>query len=164
MRRLDDSGAGVFHHLNDKGQANMVNVSEKPPLRRCAIAQGKILFGDVGLLSRILDSSPKMKKGDILTVSKVAGIMGAKMTSKLIPLCHQITLDHVEVDIRASEDECALIVEVTSEATHRTGVEMESLTAVSVTLLTIYDMCKSADKSMVISDIKLVSKMKERRT
>lgn len=146
-----------FSHLDSGGKAKMVNINEKSPVKRIALAQGKIFVGHQ-VLEKILDHS--LKKGDILTVSKVAGIMGAKSTSHLIPLCHQIALDYVNVDIEPCKSTGSLLVSAQVEAHHRTGVEMESLTAVAITLLTIYDMCKSVNKSMVISDLKVISKIK----
>ena len=147
-----------FSHLNTEGKANMVNVGGKTKMKRTALAQGRIFVGDE-VIARICDQS--MKKGDIISVSRIAGIMGAKKTSHLIPLCHQIPLDHISVDIVPSQQSGSLLVTAKVEARHHTGVEMESLTAVTITLLTLYDMCKSVNKSMIVSDIKLLSKMKE---
>lgn len=135
----------------------MVNVSDKKQVRRVAVASGRILVGNE-VLARI--NSKRIAKGNLIGLSKVAGIMGAKMTSQLIPLCHNIPLDHVQVDIEPCLKSGSLIVTASAQAHHKTGVEMESLTAVSVTLLAIYDMCKSVSKCMIISDIKLVSKEK----
>lgn len=135
----------------------MVNVGCKPKVKRVASAQGVIFVGDL-VLKKIQDHT--MKKGDIISVARVAGIMGAKWTSNLIPLCHSIALDHVQVEIEPCYDKGFLRVVATAEAHHNTGVEMESLTVVSITLLTLYDMCKSVNKTMVISDIRLLSKKK----
>lgn len=135
----------------------MVNINDKKPVRRTALAQGKIIVGRE-TLDKIYEGS--IKKGDILTVAKVAGIMGAKFTSNLIPLCHQIPLDCVDILIKPCNDTESLVVEALVETHHKTGVEMECLTAVSVTLLTIYDMCKSVNKHMIITDIKLLNKLK----
>ena len=146
-----------FTHLDQSGKAKMVNIGWKTASRRTASARGEILVG-AQVLAKIREQS--MRKGDIITVSKIAGILGAKQTSQLIPMCHQVPLDHVQVRISESPAGESLIVEAEVETSYRTGVEMECLTAVSVTLLTIYDMCKSANKFMTISDIRLVTKTK----
>lgn len=135
----------------------MVNVGEKPRVERIAVARGQILVGQE-VLSQI--NSNSIAKGNVISLSKIAGVMGAKLTSQLIPLCHTIPLDHVNVDVKQCDDSESLIVTASVQAHYNTGVEMESLTAVSVALLAIYDMCKSVNKSMVISNIKLVSKKK----
>lgn len=157
----DDHADGLsLSHLNKAGQLNMVNVSSKRVIRRVAVAEGRLHVGQ-----RIIDkiiANERVKKGDIITVSKVAGIMAAKATSQLIPLCHQIPLNHVGVEIEpCQQNPGSLLIRATVEACHKTGVEMESLTAVVVTMLTLYDMCKSMNKFMVMSDVKLVSKRKE---
>jgi len=133
----------------------MVNVSAKPPVPRHARAAGRIRLGKetVDLIRQGL-----MKKGDVLGVARLAGIQAAKKTSDLIPLCHQIPLDHAEVSL-ALEPE-GVTIESSVSCTWRTGVEMEALTAVSVAALTIYDMCKAVDKTMEICDIRLVEKTK----
>lgn len=135
----------------------MVNVGDKPRVKRVAVASGRILVGEE-VMDRINRNA--IAKGNVISLSKLAGIMGAKMTSQLVPLCHTIPLDHVRVNIEQCSQSKSLIVEATVQANHHTGVEMESLTAVSVSLLAIYDMCKSVNKSMVISDIMLLSKQK----
>lgn len=155
MFHSNSRGGQEFSHLDATGSAKMVNVSEKPVVKRIATAQGKIQVGQ-----EVLDGLEKIKKGDVITVAKVAGIMGSKLTSHLIPMCHQIPLNNVQIDIEVCKKSNSLIVTAQVEALHKTGVEMESLTAVSVTLLTLYDMCKSLNKSMVISEIKLLSKSK----
>ncbi|HOZ48738.1 MAG TPA: cyclic pyranopterin monophosphate synthase MoaC [Candidatus Hydrogenedentes bacterium] len=144
-----------FSHVDNEGRLSMVDVSAKPVQRRVAKATGRI-YAHPKTISLIRDNA--LKKGDVLTVAKVAGIQAAKETSVLIPLCHPLALDRVNVEVRLSDD----AVEVTAEviSTGRTGVEMEALTSVSVALLTIYDMCKAVDKSMRISDIELVKKTK----
>lgn len=154
----NDSG-NSFTHLDSEGRATMVNIGKKPAQKRTAIAEGRILVGQE-ILIKLSQGQSRMKKGDILSVSRIAGILGAKMTSQLVPLCHQIPLDHVQVDIKACDQTKSLIVRAQVETRHSTGVEMESLTAVSITLLTLYDMCKSDNKSMVITDVRLVSKTK----
>ncbi len=141
-------------HLNQKGEAHMVDIAHKADTKRIAIARG-IIRGKTETVSTIFADG--LKKGDALAVARIAGIMGAKQTSTLIPLCHPIALSHVSVDIsQASATE--ILVEANAQSTGKTGVEMEALTAVSVTLLTLYDMAKAIDKEMVIGDIKLVEK------
>lgn len=135
----------------------MVDVGAKDISERIAVAQGRIHVG-LAVLDKILNSS--MGKGDVLSVSRIAGIMGAKQAGSLIPLCHQVSLDAVSVDIEACRPSGSLIVRSRVKSRDRTGVEMESLVAVSVALLTLYDMCKSENKSMQITDIELVSKSK----
>lgn len=144
-----------FSHTDKKGKANMVDVGDKPMQHRTATAKGRILFSEE-TVSLIREN--EMKKGDVLTVAEIAGIQAAKETSRLIPLCHPLQLTKVEVKSKLTD----LGVEITSTARclGQTGVEMEALTAVSVALLTIYDMCKAVDKNMVISDISLVEKVK----
>lgn len=144
-----------FTHFNDEGHARMVNVGEKDVTQRRAVAAGRIFVNaeTFGLIQ-----SGGVRKGDVLTVAQVAGIMGAKRTPDLIPMCHPINLNGVELSL--SLDEKALAVNVRAELScvGRTGVEMEALTAVSVALLTVYDMCKAVQRDMVIGDIRLLSK------
>jgi cyclic pyranopterin phosphate synthase len=147
-----------FSHLDGTGRARMVNVGAKARLKRVALARGEISIGS-DVLERLLEGSLGTK-GDILSVAKIAGIMGAKATSHLIPMCHQIPLDHVQIDIKPRLAEGTLLVEARAEAEHKTGVELECMTAVSVALLTIYDMCKSASHNMIISNVRLVYKKK----
>lgn len=143
-------------HTDDKGKASMVDIGEKPVQQRIAIATGRIsLNAETVKLIR----ENQMKKGDVLTVAQIAGINAAKQTGFLIPLCHNITLDKADVRLNLLEDGVTATGEI--HCTGRTGVEMEALTAVSTALLTVYDMCKAVDKSMVISDIKLVEKIKK---
>ena len=144
-----------FTHFNDEGRARMVDVGEKAETARTAVAAGRVL---VNRHTFDLIRSGGMKKGDVLTVAQVAGIMGAKRTPDIIPMCHPIMISGV--DISLSLDEARLSVEITATARTdgRTGVEMEALTAVSVAALTVYDMCKAVQKDMVISDIRLIKK------
>jgi len=143
-------------HLDEQGKAVMVDVSGKPRVRRTAAASGRILMhpDTVRLIRENL-----LKKGDALAVARVAGIAAAKRTAELIPLCHPIRIDQVTVDFTLGEG----CVEIASRAicTDATGVEMEALTAVAVAALTLYDMCKAADKGMRIADIQLLEKTKE---
>lgn len=144
-----------FTHFNEEGRAKMVDVGEKPETRRTAVAAGRVL---VNAETFALIRSGGMKKGDVLTVAQVAGIMGAKRTPDLIPMCHPVAVDGI--DLHLSLNEADLAVEITAEVRcdGRTGVEMEALTAVSVAALTVYDMCKAVQKDMVISDVRLLEK------
>ncbi len=136
----------------------MVDVSAKPPLLRVAIARGEILLASATL---DLVEQDRVAKGNVLATARIAGIQAAKRTGDLIPLCHPLPITHcsVDFDIPASRDR--IVITGSATITASTGVEMEALTAVSVAALTIYDMCKAADKSMVIGDIRLVSKTKQ---
>lgn len=145
-----------FSHLNEKGEANMVDVGAKPDQQRTAVASGKIFLHEDTL--RLIESN-SIKKGDIFSVARVAGIQAAKQTSSLIPLCHQVQLSKAAVDFITEAN--AIKVVASAKCTGKTGVEMEALTAVSIALLTIYDMCKAVDKTMVIGEIKLTGKQKK---
>ena len=140
-------------HFDAKGEARMVDVSAKGETLRTAIARGSIMMRHETLEIVI---SGRGKKGDVLAVARIAGIMGAKRTSELIPLCHPIALTSISVEFETGETEVVCMAK--AETVGRTGVEMEALTAVSVSLLTIYDMCKGMDRSMQISAIRLVEK------
>jgi cyclic pyranopterin phosphate synthase len=145
-----------FSHLDAEGHARMVDVGHKPVQARTALAEGAVHCAPE-TLAALRDQ--RLPKGDVLTVAKIAGIQAAKRTDELIPLCHSLPLDGVEIRFTLRED-CVLIeAEVRTQA--RTGVEMEALTAVCVAALTIYDMCKAVDKGMVIGDVRLVRKIKE---
>ncbi len=141
-------------HLNERSEAHMVDISAKIPSKRIAIARG-VVVGSRKTISAIFDND--LKKGDALAVARVAGIMGAKKTPDLIPLCHPVSLSHVEIEIsRLSETKIKIIAR--AETVGNTGVEMEALTAASITCLTIYDMAKAMDKAMEINEIKLLKK------
>ncbi len=142
-------------HVGASGEARMVDVSAKDVTERMARAAGTIT-----MLSTTLDAIVRngVKKGDVLSVARVAGIMAAKRTSDLVPLCHPLPISDVQLDIAADDSLPGLRVEACVRCISRTGVEMEAITAVAVTLITIYDMAKSLDKGMVISDICLVEK------
>ena len=142
-------------HFDQNGNPSMVDISQKDSTVRIAIATGKIIM-KANTLKKILDL--EIKKGDVLNVAKLAGIMAAKKTDQLIPLCHSIPLSYVNVDVEPNIEESS--VKITSEASlvGKTGVEMEALTAVSVAGLTIYDMCKAIDREMIITNIKLIHK------
>jgi cyclic pyranopterin phosphate synthase len=142
-------------HLDEKGQARMVDVSAKDVTTRQATARGKISM-TAETLSMINEG--RAKKGDVLAAARIAGIMAAKKTHELIPLCHPLLISGVTVDFTPDAKAHAIEVEATVKVEGKTGVEMEALTAVSVACLTIYDMCKSADRAMRIGDIRLVEK------
>lgn len=142
-------------HFDDKGNARMVDVSAKEASERTATARGSVLM-QAETLARIIDGG--VKKGDVLTVAQLAGIMGAKRTPDLIPLCHPLPLDAVDVRLTCDGARNAVDIEATCRLKGRTGVEMEALTAVSVAALTVYDMCKAMDRAMRITDIRLVHK------
>ena len=144
-----------FTHFNDEGRARMVDVGDKGITARTAVAAGRVLLNRTTF---DLIRSGGVKKGDVLTVAQVAGIMGAKRTPDLIPMCHPVPLDGV--DLSLTLDEARLSVEITAAVRTggRTGVEMEALTAVSVAALTVYDMCKAVQRDMVITDIRLMKK------
>ena len=142
-------------HINDDGEASMVDVGHKDIISRVAIASGFIRLQGSTL---DLIYGQKIKKGDVLTVAKIAGISAAKKTAEMIPLCHQIPISHVSVDFTREEDGIKIEAKVKTHA--KTGVEMEALSAVSNTALTIYDMCKAVDKEMQIERIRLDNKEK----
>ncbi|MDY0102446.1 MAG: cyclic pyranopterin monophosphate synthase MoaC [Lentimicrobium sp.] len=144
-----------FSHIDDKGKANMVDVGNKPMQHRMAAAAG-IIFLAPETIAMIRENV--LKKGDVLTLAEIAGIQAAKETSRLIPLCHPLQLTKVEVKTALNDEGVAIIA--TARCLGQTGVEMEALTAVSVALLTIYDMCKAVDKNMIIRDIHLIEKHK----
>ena len=145
----------MLTHIDKDGNAKMVDISKKNNSNRVAIAYGFIELNNATIdLIKVGNS----KKGDVLTVAKIAGIQASKKTSSLIPLCHNINLDSINIEFRISNKENKIYCQSTVGCSGKTGVEMEALTAVSLALLTIYDMCKSSDKNMVISEIKLVEK------
>ena len=142
-------------HFDMEGQAIMVDVSAKPLTVREAVAKGQIKM-QPKTLQQILDQ--RMKKGDVFSVARLAGIMAAKQTSALIPLCHPLPLSAVEIDFDSDPQQGKIAIRATTKVTGQTGIEMEALTAVSVAALTIYDMCKAIDKEMVIEGICLLKK------
>jgi cyclic pyranopterin monophosphate synthase len=142
-------------HFDSSGQAHMVNVGEKPETRRIARASGTISMAP-GTLELLLSGSAK--KGDVLGVARIAAIQGAKRTGDLIPLCHPLNLTRVAAEFDVDKRRSAVRLVVTVETVGRTGVEMEALTAVSIGLLTIYDMCKAVDRAMTLGEIKLLEK------
>ena len=144
-----------FSHFDDAGNARMVDVGEKPETARTATAAGRVRMRPE-TLGMIIEG--RVKKGDVLQVARLAGIMAAKRTSDLIPLCHPLSLTSVQVDLTCDTDDSTVDISATVKLAGRTGVEMEALTAVTVAALTVYDMCKSVDRGMRISDIRLSHK------
>lgn len=146
---------GEFTHFDENGNAVMVDVSEKPITSRTAVAQGSIQVN-----SEIMDAvvSHTVKKGDVLGVARVAGILGVKQTSSLIPMCHPLNINKCGIDFEIDQSNLTITAVCTVKVDGKTGVEMEALTGVSVALLTIYDMCKAIDKHMKLTEIHLVNK------
>ena len=142
-------------HFDAQGQAHMVDVAAKPATHRIAIAEGRI---EMLPATFALIASGTAKKGDVLGIARIAGIMAAKKTSELIPLCHPLALTRVAVDFKLLEADSAVECRATVETVGPTGVEMEALTAVQIALLTIYDMCKAADRGMVITGVRVLEK------
>ena len=144
-----------FTHFNDEGRAKMVDVGEKPISRRTATAGARVLVN--GNTFNLIKSGG-MKKGDVLTVAQIAGVMGAKRTPDIIPMCHPILMDGIDLKLSLDENRLSVEIYATVSCGGRTGVEMEALSAVSIAALTVYDMCKAVQKDMVITDVRLVSK------
>ena len=144
-----------FTHFNDQGRAKMVDVGEKSITRRTATAMARVLVNENTFA---LIESGGMKKGDVLTVAQIAGVMGAKHTPDLIPMCHPILMDGIDLKLSLCRERLSVEILATVSCDGRTGVEMEALTAVSTAALTVYDMCKAVQKDMVISDICLLEK------
>ena len=142
-------------HFDKNGNPSMVDINQKDTTVRVAIANGKIIMKP-NTLKRILDLD--IKKGDVLNVAKLAGIMAAKKTDQLIPLCHSIPLSYVNVDLEPNIEESSINITAEASLIGKTGVEMEALTAVSVAALTIYDMCKSIDREMILTNVRLMHK------
>ena len=144
-----------FTHFDEEGKSRMVDVTDKTPTVRVAKASGRVIMKP-STLKRILDK--EITKGNVFEVARIAGIMAAKKTGGLIPLCHPLGLTAVEIDFTPDAEKGEVVVDAMAKLTGLTGVEMEALTAVSVSCLTIYDMCKAVDKAMVISDVRLMEK------
>ena len=144
-----------FTHFNEQGRAKMVDVGEKPVTVRTAVAAGRVL---VNRTTFDLIKNGGMKKGDVLTVAQIAGVMGAKRTPDLIPMCHPILIDRIDLKLSLDEERLSVEIQASVSCGGRTGVEMEALTAVSTAALTVYDMCKAVQKDMVIDSIRLISK------
>ena len=149
---MDISG---LNHFDDEGNARMVTVSDKGVTKRNAVAGARVLLNR-NTFELIKNSG--IKKGDVLTVAQVAGIMGAKRTPDLIPMCHPVIIDGVDLRLRLNEEACAVDIEAEVRCTGRTGVEMEAITACAVAAMTIYDMCKAVQRDIVLTDIRLLSK------
>lgn len=145
----------MLSHIDKDGNATMVDISEKNNSDRVAIASGLIEINKETL--RLVESGD-LKKGDVLTVAKIAAIQASKKTSSLIPLCHNINLNKIDIQFKIDTQKNRIYCQSTVNCSGKTGVEMEALTAVTVALLTIYDMCKASDKNMLISEIKLIEK------
>ena len=144
-------------HIDDAGQAAMVDVSAKPVVLRAAVARGEILLQPETLA---LIESSQIAKGNVLATARLAGIMAAKKTGELIPLCHPLPLTHCEVNFEIPATRDRIVITASAKIAAQTGIEMEALTAVTVAALTIYDMCKAVDKQMRVTDVALVSKTK----
>ena len=144
-----------FTHFNEQGRAKMVDVGEKPSSRRTAVAAGRVLVND-GTFELI--RSGGIKKGDVLTVAQIAGVMGAKRTFELIPMCHIVPLNGIDLELRLDEEKKSVEISATVSCDGKTGVEMEALTAVATAALTVYDMCKAVQRDIVITDIRLLGK------
>ena len=145
----------ALSHLNDRGEARMVDVSEKAVTSRTAIAEGLVTMSPA-TLDMILDGTAP--KGDVIAAARIAGIMGAKKTAELIPLCHPLPLTQVTLDFTPLRKESCIRIEAKAKVEGKTGVEMEALTAVTVACLTLYDMCKAVDRAMSFSSIRLIEK------
>lgn len=150
MKNMND-----FTHFNDQGRAKMVNVGEKDVTSRTAVAGARVL---VSQETFNLIQSGGMKKGDVLTVAQIAGVMGAKKTSELIPMCHPVAISGIDLSLSLDQERLAVDIKATVSCEGRTGVEMEALTAASTAALTVYDMCKAVQKDIVITDIRLIEK------
>lgn len=151
------NGGSRLSHLDERGEARMVDVSAKPALFREAVASGEIRVSPTTL---DLMESNAMAKGNVLATARIAGIQAAKRTGELIPLCHPLPISHCEIHFETPETRDRIRITASARITAATGVEMEALTAVSVAALTVYDMCKAVDKGMVIGDIRLLKKTK----
>lgn len=145
----------MLSHLDHKGNAQIVDISNKNVSNRIAVAYGKIYISEE-IINQI--NKKNNKKGDIFTVAKIAGIIASKKTSEIIPLCHSLNLENIQIEFNLDKKNKFIEVFSTVKCAEKTGVEMEALTSVSVALLTIYDMCKAVDKKMIISDIQLKKK------
>jgi len=152
---MDDNNKEILTHFNAEGRARMVDVSSKDITARVAVARGEIRMA-AKTLNLVKDKG--LAKGDVLAVAQVAGIMGAKKTADIIPMCHPLLLSGIDISFVINEVDCKIEIEARVKNSGQTGVEMEALTAVSVAALTIYDMCKAVEKDMVISNICLVKK------
>lgn len=155
MEKMNVKKQNDFTHFNEEGRARMVDVGEKPETRRTAVAAAQVL---VSRNTFDLIRSGGMKKGDVLTVAQIAGVMGAKRTPDLIPMCHPILIDGIDLSLHLDDERCSVEIEAAVSCDGRTGVEMEALTAASTAALTVYDMCKAVQKDIVITNIRLLRK------
>ena len=155
MTRSDSASDDSLTHVDESGKARMVDVGSKPETERVAVARGSVVMKPETLA---LIASNSFEKGDVLVIARIAGVMGAKNTAQLIPLCHPLPLDHITVDLELDDQRSAVQITATAKTTARTGVEMEAMTAVTIAALTIYDMCKSVDRAMRIESVRLVRK------
>ncbi len=153
---MNDTRHSALTHFDAQGQAHMVDVAEKAHTHRVAVVEGRITMEPATLA---LVQSGNAKKGDVLGIARIAGIQAAKKTSDLIPLCHPIALTRVALEFELEPSTSSVLCRATAECTGQTGVEMEALTAASVALLTIYDMCKAVDRGMTISGVRLMEKL-----
>lgn len=151
----------MLTHIDKKGNAKIVDISKKEISARLAISSGKIYVSEEVIYQINFNTN---KKGDILSVSRIAGIMAAKKTSDLIPLCHPLKIDDISIEFKINENEKYIEATTTVKCKEKTGVEMEAITATSICLVTIYDMCKAIDSKMIISDIKLLNKYGGKKT
>jgi len=156
MKKKESAKELVLSHTDNSGKASMVDISNKPDQERIAVASGKIYLSPDTIKAIKLN---QVKKGDVIAISEFAGIQAAKKTSDLIPLCHNIPISKIDVNIKLHKNYAESTA--TAKTVAKTGIEMEALTAVSISLLTLYDMCKAIDKEMYIYDIKLISKTKK---
>lgn len=152
---MDTPDTPTFTHLDPRGGVHMVDVSAKSNTVRTAVATGRVLLGEEAF---VMVQEQRIRKGDVLSTAQLAGIMGAKQTSRLIPLCHDVVMGGIDVELMLDEETQSVEIRAFAKTVGPTGVEMEALTAVSVAALTLYDMCKSVSKGMRIHDIHLVAK------
>jgi cyclic pyranopterin phosphate synthase len=145
----------ALSHFNSQGDAHMVDVGDKAVSKRVAVAEGRIYMRDDTLQKIIAGDN---KKGDVLGIARIAGIMASKKTAELIPLCHPLAITHVEIQLNTEENPAAVYCQTTVEVSGKTGIEIEALNATQVTLLTIYDMCKAVDRGMHIEGVRLLKK------
>ncbi len=147
--------ASGLSHIDEQGRARMVDISAKTTTSRTAVATGQVRLGEIAFAA-VRDQ--QIQKGDVLTVAQIAGVMGAKQTSRLLPLCHDVLLQNVEIAFELNEAESALDIRAITKTEGPTGVEMEAMTAVSIAALTVYDMCKSVSKDIEIGPTRLLAK------
>lgn len=152
---MTDLETPLLSHVDERGRARMVDISPKATSARTAVAAGRVILGEEAFL-RVQEN--RIAKGDVLTVAQIAGVMGAKQTSRLLPLCHDVLLQNVELSFELDDATSAVEVRAIAKTEGPTGVEMEALTAVSVAALTIYDMCKSVSKEIAVTDVRLLAK------